>query len=764
MASLGMMTMIKKEAIMRKYLFFAGILLVAAISCQKEQVDNDSTAEYTITISASGDITKATLDDSDNMIWETGDQIGVRLYKGSEYYGTDSGSGYLSQDVAFTLTDGAGTTNGSFSMSTTDPYLHWGYSAFYPKYDSNHSNGKLYIHLQSYYTGYVSDRLLLPMVAHSTEDRPSKVTFKHVAAGIKVKLIDIPGSASQVSLSMPGHNIQGWYNIDPATAGSDNGILIPNDATYAEDRSTVYLQFAAADDKRDMTFIFPVPTMEFSENDKIVLKLYTGANSSYTEFWNISSKLNSATLAGLGRGEVLVMPDITVPITPEEKDDKIWIDGNTKDWSEINTKFTTTDDRIKEWKYTSDSNNLYLQYKIDASKIVPSSGDNYDYNPFIYIGFDTDNDPDLGSNADGGLGNGYDARAVIFPWRGPKTGSPQCVIGVDNNGHIDILGTSTTVQPKIGGKIKDGYCYVEVRIPFSSIGITSSTSYITVNHSMAWTPIGRQMIPIAGGPLPAIITASNQTVGVGQNVSIGATTNSTGTITYVSNDETIATVDDDGVITGVAEGSTTITLSVASVGSDYTSGTKTINVTVTPTYTPAITIDGDMAEWSDIATARTYGNDSYLHYWKFKSDSRKIYFYLALRKNRVDVKKSLYIGFNIDNDSDTGSNYGNVPGCEAYAHAIPFTNEEGATPIIGVNGLDANSYVTDSVLGTHNGGITIASYDASESYDSDSSNIYVELSINKSQLSLPATGNIKVGCSYGWRPSSPIEAASVTLE
>lgn len=76
------------------------------------------------------------------------------------------------------------------------------------------------------------------------------------------------------------------------------------------------------------------------------------------------------------------------------------------------------------------------------------------------------------------------------------------------------------------------------------------------------------------------IDASDKSVGIGATVSIGATTNSTATITYESDDESIATVDESGVITGVAAGTTTITCSVAASGV-YSAASKEIEVTVT---------------------------------------------------------------------------------------------------------------------------------------------------------------------------------------
>jgi len=103
-------------------------------------------------------------------------------------------------------------------------------------------------------------------------------------------------------------------------------------------------------------------------------------------------------------------------------------------------------------------------------------------------------------------------------------------------------------------------------------------------------------------PVTATITAADVTVDEGKTVSIGATTNSTATITYATADASIATVNDKGEVTGVKAGSTQITLKVAAVEKAYTAAEKKINVTVNavevpPTPIAGITIDGDFTDW-----------------------------------------------------------------------------------------------------------------------------------------------------------------------
>ncbi len=81
--------------------------------------------------------------------------------------------------------------------------------------------------------------------------------------------------------------------------------------------------------------------------------------------------------------------------------------------------------------------------------------------------------------------------------------------------------------------------------------------------------------------VPGVVTvAATKSVAKDATVELGATTNSTGSLSYASSDESVATVDDTGVVTGVAAGTATITVSVAADGI-YTAGSAECVITVT---------------------------------------------------------------------------------------------------------------------------------------------------------------------------------------
>ena len=119
----------------------------------------------------------------------------------------------------------------------------------------------------------------------------------------------------------------------------------------------------------------------------------------------------------------------------------------------------------------------------------------------------------------------------------------------------------------------------------------------------------------------ATITANDVTVEEGASVKIGATTNSSASITYSSADATIATVSATGEVTGVKAGSTNITLKVAAVEGKFTAAEKTIKVTVNakevpPTPLASIEIDGKFEDWAALEKgtySQTYGDEESLH-------------------------------------------------------------------------------------------------------------------------------------------------------
>ena len=227
---------------------------------------------------------------------------------------------------------------------------------------------------------------------------------------------------------------------------------------------------------------------------------------------------------------------------------------------------------------------------------------------------------------------------------------------------------------------------------------------------------------------------------------------------YVSCHGTYGTFQPIITITNYANGVAIKTFTAANSQTlDSTSEVKRITLDVSEAnggnyFVPAITVDGDFDDWDGISVLPS-SQTSRIREWKFKNDDQYLYFYFKLRKNRAGTGKPLVIGFNTDNNTGTGSNYdeNKILGNEAIVTAYPFTNAVGSEPMSPVQGNDASSSVVDSVIGTTNGVVYSWGVDQGETMSDDNSSVYVELSIPKNKLTLPAAGNaITIGCAFDY--------------
>ena len=157
-----------------------------------------------------------------------------------------------------------------------------------------------------------------------------------------------------------------------------------------------------------------------------------------------------------------------------------------------------------------------------------------------------------------------------------------------------------------------------------------------------------------------------------------------------------------------------------------------------------ITIDGNMSEWAEVDALNTAAT-SRIRGWKVASDAENLYFYFALRKDRADNGRKLVIGFNTDKDATTGklTDNNSMKGCEAIVKdIIPCTNASGA----------ANTFLTGTGSGTAISTADVETANAAICWGvdtGDADNVFVELSVPKAALALPA-GEIQVGASYDY--------------
>ena len=155
------------------------------------------------------------------------------------------------------------------------------------------------------------------------------------------------------------------------------------------------------------------------------------------------------------------------------------LDGSFSDWASADA-ITTTNSRIKEWKFGYDANNFYLYFKILKEKIVPEGEkDEYQWDNYIYVGIDTDNNAETGTRVGGGtdMETGGEAKVLIYPWRGLVSESSLSIInGLDEDGSIEhpVKTAVADAHPTVYGVFDGDYCYLEVGIPRSAIGDLAS--------------------------------------------------------------------------------------------------------------------------------------------------------------------------------------------------------------------------------------------------------------------------------------------------
>ena len=203
---------------------------------------------------------------------------------------------------------------------------------------------------------------------------------------------------------------------------------------------------------------------------------------------------------------------------------------------------------------------------------------------------------------------------------------------------------------------------------FALMAVVAMVGFVSCNKNPKPEPTPNPTPEPDPDPVTATITAADVTVDEGATVSIGATTNSSATITYASADAAIATVNDKGEVTGVKAGNTTITLKVAAVEKAYTAAEKTINVTVNavevpPTPLATIDIDGKFEDWAVLEKgtfSQFYGDEEAtypaLTYCRVYATEEYVYVYFEWDPEYTEdtswVPFHCYI--NTDGDASTG--------------------------------------------------------------------------------------------------------------
>lgn len=289
---------------MKKVFYLVAIATLAFVSCQKEinpseQTQNNEPLTFKASIEQLQDQTKAAINTSNQLVWATGDKIGI-------YFPTWDDN----KNQAFTLSSGAGTTEGEFTIDTG-----WSYNpsdatvAFFPCGDNNvGGDGKVYYNLSGSYWDYNSGKMLTPLVASLSSS--NEIHFKHAGAAVKVTINNVPARVHSIGMTVDGQQVNGWFNVNPANAGT--AALVANEVNNTN--NTIWFNIWNGSESA-WDFVFPVPALTapklsfqmWDENDVLV--------------W---SKKLKAQSSNLGRGDILVMPPIDITPYSQFKESTEW--------------------------------------------------------------------------------------------------------------------------------------------------------------------------------------------------------------------------------------------------------------------------------------------------------------------------------------------------------------------------------------------------------------------------------------------------------
>lgn len=156
-----------------------------------------------------------------------------------------------------------------------------------------------------------------------------------------------------------------------------------------------------------------------------------------------------------------------------------------------------------------------------------------------------------------------------------------------NNNYSGVTVSDGFSTSDRSGTIKDSTGEIALYVQLTDGTITGHIAGTVLNKIIVWPTyykttqqVGLWSQPSDVKSIPSTITIpAAKSIEVGGSFDLGATTNSTATITYASSDETVATVSEAGLVEAVAKGEATITASVEADGK-YTAATATCVVTV----------------------------------------------------------------------------------------------------------------------------------------------------------------------------------------
>lgn len=279
---------------MKKTLFFFAAIATIVASCAKQEIEETVSPEPTakpsnqITIIASVDQTKTTMDGSGNFSWQASEQIGV-----AEDGETDVYPFVLANAAVGTFT---GTKDGDLKYAVSPKSFLTSVAADGVSYT---------ITLPDTYSGYVSGTTNDIMIAGAPEQVGDdyKFTFKHAASLVKFTYENVPVGTSGFRFTADV-NITGSFEL---TSASNVTLTTPGTGGKTV---TIMLASAVTELNQNLEFYVPVPVGTIGSFRAVLL---TGSGDNTNE---IAGTLKKKTVdIELKRCDVFVAPTITLSNT-----------------------------------------------------------------------------------------------------------------------------------------------------------------------------------------------------------------------------------------------------------------------------------------------------------------------------------------------------------------------------------------------------------------------------------------------------------------
>lgn len=449
---------------MKKYtLLFAALGACMVFSCDKglssdEPVINDETPQVamkTVTITATIDdelesgidkSTKTSYSNAGAFSWTAGDKISV-LGDDGNFYTFTANTSAASTTFTGTLPDG----------------VNLGSRAYFPA-DASHTSDSY--SLPSYKDISSHNSADIPMFGKKGDS--NNYTFFHCAGAALLTITNIPNGISSVTITVESYNSE---NAEQCVKLS--GVFYLHETSGTEP----YWDGAYAVTATQKQYSRKVSVSD--NTAKLYIPCAGGYNNWVPNVLNVTGHGSSGDVALVTNKAMKKLGPVNrahiLPLAPLVYSQLGHINWPSLDMYPLDAEkdaFPGSSSRVISWKATSDSRFVYFYIKYNRTDAKSSGSGDY-----IYLGFDTDNDPSSGTDASY-MGK-VEARAIVYPIDSYTAGTDTFTFdSSDAKNYIQRPVGSSTGKPSLSSSDDGSYLYTEIAIDRTKIGSPASNSNI----------------------------------------------------------------------------------------------------------------------------------------------------------------------------------------------------------------------------------------------------------------------------------------------